>query len=262
MILTTTDGLPIHAEERGEGPPLVLLNGMSQTVANWRTQMRALADRFRVIAYDARAQGRTPVGEEPLSLDLHARDLRDLLDALNVDRAHIVGFSHGARVALGFAARFPDRVDHLVLTSTGANDDALRDTITRGWLEILALGGVEAMAWASLPQILGRSFLASHHAHIDAMIKATGQRNTREGLDALVRGLRGFPHPDEDAARVVAPTMLITSDADLLVAPDAAERLAASIDGCRHERVDDSGHTIPIEQPERWRELVLDFLPA
>lgn len=262
MILSTTDGLPLHVEERGEGPPLILLNGMSQTVANWRTQMRALADRFRVIAYDARAQGRTPVGEQPLSLELHARDLRDLLDGLGIARAHLVGFSHGARVALGAAARYPDRVDHLVLTSTGMNDDALRDTITRGWLEILARGGVEAMAWASLPQILGPSFLAAHHAHVDAMIKATGQRNTVEGLDALVRGLRSFPHPQADAAAVTSPTLLITSDADLLVAPEAARRLAAAIPGARHVTVDDTGHTIPIEQPDRWREQLLAFLPA
>ena len=262
MIFHTPDGLPLYAEQRGDGPPIVLLNGMSQTVANWRTQARALAPRFRVISYDARAQGRTPVGELPLSLARHVEDLRVLLDGLELERVALVGFSHGARIALAAAAEMPERVDKLVLTSTGTNDDALRDTITRGWLEILRLGGVEAMAWASLPQILGRPFLDQHREHIEAMVRATVQRNSAEGLRALIDGLRRFPHPEHDARRVQAPTLLITSDQDLLVAPSAARALAAMIPGARHVVLADAGHTLPIEQPDAWREAVLSLLDA
>ena len=260
MIFHTQDGLPLYAEQRGDGPPLVLLNGMSQTVANWRTQARALQNHFRVISYDARAQGRTPVGQRTLTLDLHVEDLRTLLDGLQVERVALVGFSHGARIALAAAAAMPERVDRLVLTSTGTNDDAMRDTITRGWLEILDRGGVEAMAWASLPQILGRPFLHEHRDHTDAMIRATVQRNSAEGLRALIEGLRAFPHTELDARNIRAPTLLITSDDDLLVAPHAARALAAAIPGARHVVLNGAGHTLPIELPEAWREAVLSLL--
>ena len=81
-----------------------------------------------------------------------------------------------------------------------------------------------------------------------------------EGLEALLSAMRGFPDPAEDAPRVQAPTLLITSDQDLLVSRESAERLARAIPDCRHELVEGCGHTVPIEAPDAWRELVLGFI--
>ena len=262
MQILTPDGVQLHAERRGDPslPALVLLNGMSQSTAHWRTHMRALADRFCVVAYDGRGQGKSTLGPRPFTLGHHVQDLLAVLDHFALERAHLSGFSHGARVALAAAAAAPERVDRLALTSIGTHDDPLRDLITGSWLELLRLGGLEAMAWATLPQILGRAYLDQHAAHAAAMVKATLQRNTLDGLEALVEGLRGFPPPLEDAPKVRADTLLLTSDEDLLVSPRAARALADAIEGTEHHVIDGVGHTIPIEAPERWRAHITRFL--
>lgn len=250
----------LYYERQGQGPALVLLNGLSQTTANWRSQVRSLRERFDVIAYDARGQGRSPLGTAPVTLEAQVDDLCALLDALEVERAHLCGFSHGARLALAVAALRPARVDRLVMTSIGTNDGALRRLIVRSWREVLRHGGVEAMAWCTLPEILGAKFVQAHEEQLEAMVRATLQRNTAEGLGALLDALQGYPPPQEEAAHVRAPSLLITADEDLLVPPEDARALAAALPHAEHVIMSGCGHTVPIELPDAWRRQVLAFL--
>jgi len=261
--VSVADGRRIYWESTGEGRPIVLLNGMSQSTANWLTQTRALSRRARVICFDARGQGRSDLGDtvaEPVSLAGHVADLAELLDSLGCDDVALCGFSHGARVALAFAATHPGRVTRLVMTSMGDHEDAARRTIVRSWLEVLERGGIEAMAWASLVDILGREFLAAHEAHVDAMIRATAQRNTVAGMRALLVSMMAYPSPELDAARVTAPTLLIGSPEDRLVSVASARRLADLIPGAKLSWVEGCGHTVPVERPEAWRSLVEGFV--
>ncbi len=258
--LTIEPGLSLYHEVRGQGPALVLLNGMSQSTANWMSQVRPLCERFKVITWDARGQGRSDIGPAPLTLERHAADLTRLLDALEVERAHLCGFSYGARVALAFAARSPDRVDRLVLTSLGSGQSSLRRLIVRSWREVLDRGGLEAMAWASLPHILGEIFLAQYERQIPAMIQATLSRNTEAGIRALLDGLDRAAPAEEDAARVTAPALVISADQDPLVSLASATGLAAAFADGRHALIEGYGHTLPVEAPARWRALVEGFL--
>mgnify|MGYP000409816824 CR=1 FL=1 len=254
-------GVALHCDERGAaGPVVVLLNGMSQSTANWLTQSRHLSEHFRVVAYDARGQGRSDLGTEPLSLDVHCRDLMALLKALGVERAHLCGFSYGARIALAMAARHPEVVDRLVLTSLGAGQDALRRTIVRSWLETLNRGGLEAMAWCSLPSILGARFLGRYEAQLDGMILATTRRNSEPALRALLESLTKFPRPEEDAPKVLAPTLVLGSSRDPLVPLEGTLAITGLFADARHQIFDDCAHTIPVESPETWRQAVMTFL--
>lgn len=256
-----SDGRTIYYETRGNaGPWIVFLNGMSQSTANWRTQARHFSARYRVIMYDARGQGRSSLGAGSVTLGGHVRDLVELLDHLEIPQPILCGFSHGARIALAFAAAYPERLARLVLTSMGDADDPLRRTIVRSWIAVLRLGGVEAMAWTTMPDILGRAFLSNHEDQIEAMVKATVQRNSVDGLRALLLAMDDFPAPDVHAPEVETPTLLVTSSEDLLVSVPSAQRLAAAIPDCQHELIPGCGHTIPIEQADLWRELVFDFL--
>ncbi len=251
----------IYYETRGDaGPVVVFLNGMSQSTANWRTQARHFSARFRCVMYDARGQGRSPLGAGPVTLDGHVEDLLAVIDAVTPSPVVLCGFSHGSRIALAFAAAYPERVARLVLTSMGDADDPLRRTIVRSWVEILRLGGVEAMAWCAIPDILGRAFLGANEGQIDAMVRATVQRNSPDGLPALLAAMDAFPPPTEHAAQLDVPTMLITSPDDLLVSPESAARLAEQISGCVHRVVTGCGHTIPIEKADEWRATVFEFL--
>lgn len=260
-IQTLSDGRKLYFEERGSGPCLVLLNGMSQSTANWHSHTRSLSEQFRLIVYDAQGQGRSPLGDRPMSLEGHVSDLIELLDELGVSAATLCGFSHGGRIALATAARHPSRVSRLILTSVGDGEDAYRRTIVRSWREVLRFGGLEAMAWAATPDILGREFVAGIEPHLDAMIRATLQRNTSEGLGALLDAMASFPSPVDDARRVNCPSLLISSDDDRLVSPTSAHRLADAL-GAETCLIANSGHTSPVERPVEWRSAVVGFAAA
>ena len=250
----------IFYQVRGSGPPLVLLNGLSQSTANWTSQVTHLAERYTVITWDCRGQGRSEAGEGALDLDAHTSDLAALLDALGHERAHLVGFSHGARVALAFADRFPARVDRLVVTSIGADDAPLRAVILRTWKAILELGGVEALAWCSTTHIMGPAFLEANVEHLEVMVKTTVQRNTEAGLRRMMEAIVTYPPTLVEATRVRVPTLVVTADRDPLCSPEAGRRLTEALPRGRHVLVEGSGHTIPVEEPRRWRDEVVAFL--
>ena len=241
-------------------PLVVLLNGMSQSTANWRTQARKMAERFQVLSYDARCQGRSTVVDEPLTLDDHALDLRDLLDHLQARHVVLVGFSHGARVALHTAPLLGARCVGLSLTGTGSDGDAMREVIVRSWREVLHRGGIEALAWCTIPDILGRVYLESLRGQWEPMVRATVQRNDAVGLGRLLEGLAGYAGPEEDARQIGCPTQLLSGREDLLVSIESAQRLAALLHDCQHVVFEHVGHTLPIEAPEAWRAQVDAFL--
>lgn len=240
-------------------PVVVFLNGMTQSTAHWRSHVRAFSETYGVVTYDARGQGQTPPGDEPLTLDLHADDLVGLLDELGVARAHLVGFSHGARVALQFANRHADRLHRLVLVSATATPTALARTIVRSWREVLARGGLEAMAWASLPAILGSAYLAHSERILAGIIKASVERNDPDGVRRLLDAMISYPDLGTLARGVRADTLVISASEDLLVTADGARELA-ELCGGEHVVVEGCGHTIPIERPDEFRALVQRFL--
>lgn len=258
-----SDGTPLFYETRGwdatDHDVVVFLNGMTQSTQHWSSHARALSKHLRVLMYDARGQGGHPAGEATLSLEQHADDLAELFDELGVERAHLVGFSHGARVALAVANHHPERVDQLVLVSATASPTPLARTIVRAWREVLELGGLEAMAWASLPNILGSDYLGANEKIINGIIKASTQRNSEEGVRRLLDAMIDYPDLDGLAENVRAPTLVVSADQDLLVTRAGAQKLA-ELAGGRHVEVSGCGHTIPIELPDAFRSLVLDVL--
>lgn len=244
---------------QADRPTVVFLNGMSQSTLHWKSQARAFQSKFQVLCYDARGQGDSKIGEQDFTLQLHADDLAELLDLLSIERVHLVGFSHGARVALKFAADFPERSLSLVCCSASAKSSALARTIVRSWSEVLDRGGLSAMSWAALPAILGETFLRDNEHLLNGVIKASEQRNNPEGVKRLLRGMQEYPDLSELAELVRCSSLVISAENDPLVTLEGAQELAEILDG-RHIEVKESGHTVPIEVPERFREIVLEFL--
>lgn len=259
---TTSDGISLHFETHGfenAGPALVFLNGLTQTTRHWATHRRALCDERRVLTYDARGQGDSDAPEGVPSLADHVRDLRELLEHLDITSSDLVGFSHGARLALGFATEYPARLRRLVLCSATASPTALARTIVRSWGHILDQGGLAALAWASIPTIIGNEFLEKNEFLLENIVRASVDRNTEQGARMLLEGLARFPELNDLAGKVTAPTLVISADHDPLVDQEGARKLA-ELCGGTHALVENCGHTIPIEKPDIFRSLIVDFL--
>lgn len=257
--------------DRRAGPPdatpLVLLGGMTQTLASWAGQVRPLAAGREVIVYEARGQGQTDLDLRDVSPPVHVADFERLLDALGVPGpVDLCGFSFGGRMALAIAAERPQRIRRLVLTGISAGRGALGRVIVRAWRESLATGDLNTLAWLSLADTLGPAYLERHEHMLDAMIKAVVTRNRVAGISALFeQTMHDDPaspwHPLSLAPRVLAPTLLVAGALDRLAPVAELDALARAFPrAARAEVVPAVGHTVPIEAPERWRSLVLEFL--
>ncbi len=260
--MTTDDGLSLHYQCHGldnTGPTLVFLNGMTQTTRHWASHCRKLRSTFRILTYDARGQGQSDDPRSTPTLDVHTDDLRQLLDHLDIEDVDLVGFSHGARLAIGFARRYPEYMRRLVLTSATAEPTALARTIVRSWREILDLGGLPALSWTALPVIVGDRFLEQNEKLLTNIVRASVERNSEEGTRHLLDGLATFPPLDDLAGHITVPTLVISADSDPLVTPEGAKKLA-SLCGGEHKLIKNCGHTIPIERPDHFQRLVVEFL--
>jgi 3-oxoadipate enol-lactonase len=252
-IFYTTYGL------EGSNPVVIFLNGTTQTTLYWGGLVPAFSTRFGLLCYDARAQGQSDLGNQPISLKLHVADLKDLLEYLTVDKAHLVGISHGAWVALAFSAEFPEMVDHLVLCSLGAKTNDRSRTIVRSWLEILRLSGLEAMAWAALPSVFGNGFLNQHEKILDKIVDVVVLRNSRKSLIAQLEAVLHYPAPDSMTENLNQPALVIAGAEDPLIEPGEVRRLA-DLCRARREELSGIGHSIPAETPRIFEKMVLDFL--
>ncbi|MDY6987754.1 MAG: alpha/beta hydrolase [Thermodesulfobacteriota bacterium] len=258
----TEDGCRIYYETQGiepGRPVVVFLNGTMQSAVNWKPHGTAFKDRFRVLMYDARSQGRSDLGEQPLSLERHAADLGALLDDLEIEKAHLVGLSHGAKVALSYAAHSPERVDRLVLCSVTATLTHRARLFVRSWVAILKEAGLEAMIWASLPVVFGEDFLKDKPRILDGFVKATLRRNSKEGLTAFLEAMISYPPLSQIAGSLSVPSLVISASEDPLVTEKGAKELAALCGGS-YKHVIGVGHSIPSESPELFNEIVLGFL--
>ncbi|CAM2068762.1 Alpha/beta hydrolase [Sulfidibacter corallicola] len=243
--------MTIHFETHGEGPrDIVICNGLSQSCANWRGIARK-NPQFRWILFDARGTGKSPMGQTPYHIDDHVTDVLDVLDAAGAKNPLLMGFSHGGRIALRAAAEHGYRFRGLLLVSTGAGQTTLRQAHVRSWYESLKSGGVRAMAWTSLPTIVGIKIL-DRFQDWDLLVKGTVARNNEEGLLALFQGMFRYPSAQVDAASIRLPTLAMRGEEDPLVRPTDLDDLVKWIDGARGETVPQTGHTLPLEEPEAF----------
>jgi len=248
-------------------PPLVILGGMTQTLSSWGGQLRPLAADRQVLVYEARGQGQTELGLADVSPPRHIEDFAALLAALDLPTpVDLCGFSFGGRIALAIAAHRPELVRRLVITGVSAGRGALGRVIVRAWRAALATGNLEALAWLSLADTLGPTYLDRNEPMLAAMVQAVITRNRYEGIRALFEQTLGddpaWPfQPTALAPHIRCPTLLITGELDRLAPAAELDALAALFpEPARRHVVPGVGHTVAIEAAEAWRGLVQTFL--
>jgi 3-oxoadipate enol-lactonase len=250
--------LPLKVRRLGSGPPLLCLNGLTQTTANWTTAGRRLAELGHgVLLTDLPGQAGSP----PLpsgTPQAQAGVVWAWLDDLGVERLDLCGFSYGGRVALQMAISQPSRVKKLVLTSTSLGAGTVARLVVESWLKALDEGGLEALGWAALPWIVGDGLLRG--VDPEQMVSATVRRNSAEGIRSLILGILDDSSPPlED---LTMPTLILAGEEDrfALLSEQAnnAQRLAQG----QFHSFAGLGHAVPVEDPAGFSEVVSAFLRA
>lgn len=121
--------IKLHYREAGSGRPLILLHGNGENGQYFEHQIKYFSKTYRVIALDTRGHGQSPRGDAPFTIRQFAEDLRDFMDEHSIERAHLLGFSDGANIAMIFALKYPKRVERLVLNGGNLNGSGVKPAV-------------------------------------------------------------------------------------------------------------------------------------
>jgi len=245
---------PLFRIVEGDGPPVLLLNGVAMTAASWAPMAARLTDSYSIIRCDLRGQLLSP-GPAPATLDEHAEDVVHLLDELGFERAHLLGTSFGGAVAAVTAARWPDRVRSLVTVASSAGSDQGMAAKIQHWrdicLEIVA-GGERTRLGEVIERVSYSSgYRAAHAAELEDRRQALAALHDAwfESLAGLLASVMTRPFED-DLAAIRCATLVVAAGEDLVVAAQRTHALAESIEGAEYRVIDGAGHAVVIERPE------------
>jgi 3-oxoadipate enol-lactonase / 4-carboxymuconolactone decarboxylase len=246
-----------HRFEGPEGAPVVVLaNSLGTTMELWDAQLGALAERFRVLRYDHRGHGASPVPDGPYSIDDIGGDLLALLDRLGLRRVSVCGVSIGGMTAMWLAARAPERVDRLALCCTSAHMPPREQWVERA--ATVREHGTAAVVDGALERWFSPEFRAADPATV-ARFGATlgglppeGYAGCCEALGAL--DLRG------ELAAIRAPTLVIAGGGDPATPPEHARRLRDAIPGARLVVIPVARHLANVEADEAITREMVDHL--
>lgn len=118
-----------HYIKKGKGEPLILLHGNNEDSSYFDSQIQEFSKNYQVIALDTRGHGKTGRGKTPFTIRQFAEDLKHFMDKKRIKKAHILGFSDGANIAMCFAGKYPDMVDRLILYSGNLNSDGVHPIV-------------------------------------------------------------------------------------------------------------------------------------
>ena len=222
--------IQLHYIEKGKGQPLLLLHGNGENGRYFKNQIDIFARGYHVFAIDTRGHGKSPRGTQPFTIRQFSEDLLDFMDAHDIRRADILGFSDGGNIAMIFAMNHPDRVKRLILN--GANLDP--SGVKRRVQLPITLGYKAALAFAG---------------------KSEEARKKAEMLGLMVNDPDVQP---EELSRIQAPTLVIAGTKDLilrkhtkLIAECIPDSTLVFIQG---------DHGIAAKNPKAYNHAVLRFL--
>ena len=242
-----------YEDTGGSGTPVVLLHAASGTCECWVHQLPTFtACGYRCISYDRRTWGRSRPTDSGPQPGFAGDDLHALLDALGLDRVHLVGTAAGAIPALDYALSHPERVRSLVVANTiGGVQEADYLDLQRG---------LRPQQIQDLPvelRELGPSYRgkdpegAARWLEIDLASRPYGRTPTQPLRDLITY---------QRLASMRVPTMALSGEADLLSPPALMRRLADHIPTSRYVSLPDAGHAGFWERPHVWNGLVLEFI--
>jgi 3-oxoadipate enol-lactonase len=246
----------------GQGDPLLMIPGLGVTSSIWDPVAPELAEHFALILPDNRGVGRSHARRPATTLSDFSSDLIELLDHLQVERAHVLGLSLGGVIALRLAADHPQRINRLVLAScTDRFTPYLREV---SMLLGRTLGHLRSDAFARTVEVLGSS-----PRYVDSQPNLVAQRvreKREEGVSARAVGrqLRCLAGAQIDLEHnpVIAPTLMIAGEHDVLIPSCYSRATAGRISGSRFLLISGAGHNPLVECPDEVLPQVVDFLKS
>ncbi|MBY4678523.1 alpha/beta fold hydrolase [Marinobacterium arenosum] len=251
--------MQLNHQIHGSGQPLIILHGLFGTLENWGSQIKTLAEHYRVIAVDLRNHGRSPHSEQ-MDYASMAQDIVELMDQLELPSAHLLGHSMGGKVAMQLALNAPERIDKLIVVDIAPvqypahHDDVFKGLFAIDLAELGSRGDADRQLAIHVEEPSVRAFLLKN-------LYRTEQKQFawRMNLASLHQQYgRISEAPSGDAFQ--GPTLFIKgANSDYLV-PAYRDQVVALFPSAGYKMIDGAGHWPHAEKPAQFSRIVLNFL--
>jgi 3-oxoadipate enol-lactonase len=239
-------------------PVIVLGHALGSSSEIWGYQLPLLSGKFRVLVYDLPGHGESdpPVGQD--SFDDLATDLAALLDHTGVGRVTLAGLSIGGMIAQHFALLYPNRLQALVLCSTGAQTNEAGKKIFAERIARVNEGGIETQVEGSIGRWFTPQFLSSAPATID-WVRSLYRKTSAAGF---INGCRAIQELDtvDRLPSIAAPTLLVPGELDQAFPENASKAIQSKIKNAQLKLLTGAAHIGNVERPHEFNEILLKFL--
>ena len=259
MGMMAVNGTRLHYRDEGAGEPLVFVHGLGSSGQDWRKQVDAFSDRYRVITFDVRGHGQSDKPDGPYSIPLFATDTAALLRALDAVPATIVGLSMGGMIAFQLAVDMPDLVRRLVVVNSmpEAKLDSLRDQWIY-WSRRLASRVFGMRATGRM--IARRIFVKPEQGTLRNQFIERWAANDKQAYLATIDAIAGWGVEDR-LGDITCPTLIVAADEDYT--PVSVKReYVAQIPNAKLVVINDSHHATPVERPQAFNHALDAFLQS
>lgn len=262
MPRTKIGNIEMYYEVHGSGEPIVLIHGLSMDSSTWFNQVLNLSQKYQVILFDNRGVGQTDAPDEAYSTDMMAEDTVALLRFLNIDSAHILGFSMGGMIAQVIALKYPELVKSLILNASATQLPAKARHLVETWLRMFNEGvSLETRIREGFLWVYTDKFFEEDETVITSVDLAISHPYplSKHGFSGQVSAL--LKHDTRTQTnQILAPTMLLIGRDDILIPIEFSKELVDKIPNSELIALEHGGHNCWLEYPELFNQAVMQFL--
>ncbi len=247
-------------EGPAQAPAVVLSNSLATDMRMWSRVLPLLTPHCRVVRYDSRGHGQSQAGSAQATLQDLGDDLLAVMDACQLPRAVVAGVSLGGMTGLTLALHHPERLAGLMACNCRARID---EAGSAGWnqrLAVLSAQGMQGLIESTLERWFTADARQADPTGMDLMRQIVGSTSA-DGYTACVKAILGLKLQGE-LHRISVPTLLLAGAQDGAASPEEMGSMAALIPGARLEVLDPCGHISPMQRPQDYARLLLDFVTS
>lgn len=257
MSFTQETSIRTYYEQAGKGEALVFVHGLGSSSQDWEYQLTDFKEHFQVITYDVRGHGQSEKAKPPYSVSLFAKDLAELLDELGVEKAHIVGVSMGGWITFQFGIAYPERTLSLTVINTWADMRLKTFDDYKNYFQRAVLFRLFSMR--KIGETLSkRLFIKPEQEELRQSFVESWAKNHKPSYMAAFQGGIGWTIHDK-LHELKMPVLVVAADEDYTPV-SMKENYAKQIPNARLVVIEDSRHATPVEKPDEFNQVVLEFL--
>ncbi|RSK28369.1 alpha/beta fold hydrolase [Bacillus sp. HMF5848] len=265
MAFFRVNGYDLYYELLGDQDAnecVMFFNGVMTTTASWALYYPLFEKQYKVLLHDFKGQMKSDKPLGPYSFQEHASDAMALMKELGIERAHFIGTSYGAQVALRCAIENPEVVQSLVIIDGTSEIDETTKLFVQGWRELAKQGIGEKFFWGAVPSLYGSEFVEANleFLHERATMLNQIEADYFKGQMALYDTFINDSKVTEELHKVTCPTLVVYGEEDILTPRKFSEIIVEHIPQAEFAVIPGSGHVTIFEKPNIIQSLMLGFV--